>query len=169
MDETQSAPDKVLDKTLPYKDTDFDSDGFDITPMNKGRFTGLNERIFELMRPKRKKAITQQPIPLTPARVPDPSLPSAPVAIELPPARIPKGFEVQNGLLLKKKSLAERVRDQIRFPVINKVPAITNGVALLVFVVGAYILYSELPTHPELVVGIVLCIIAGNVIVSNRG
>jgi hypothetical protein len=186
MEELQSAPGKIPDKTIIRGDTDFDSDAFDGTPMKKSMFSGWNDRIFEMMRPKRKKLIRQQPLPqplsgvpsgvpfsdsVGRTSVPDPAVEEwvngTPVkyrAIE-----IPRGFEVQNGLLIRSKNLAERVRDQLRFPIVNKVPAITNGVALLVFAVGTYILYAELPTHPELVVGMVLCIIAGNVIVSNRG
>jgi hypothetical protein len=173
------------------KDTDFGNDAADPAPMSGGRLGGINDWIFSMMRPKRAisakpKQISQDPL-LRLRSLPDgedieepqkplirrisqhispqresPSSPHQPL-IEIPPLQ-----EVQNGLLIQKKSFIDRAKAQLKFPKIAKTIGITNGAALLVFAVGAYILYANLPTHPELVVGIILVSIAGNVIISQR-
>jgi hypothetical protein len=43
-----------------------------------------------------------------------------------------------------------------------------TGASLAIFAVGAYLLYSALPTRPDLVIGIILVSLAGNVIMNNR-
>jgi hypothetical protein len=162
------------DISKPQPGTDFGEEQFDSTPIKAGRFSNFNERIFSLMTPKRK-AIQQEPInPFirdTPRLPQDPRY--APVEVMAPPSPdieilIPPTHEVQNGLLFPKKSLAEKVRDQIRYPVIKSTATITSGLALVIFAVGAYLLYSALPTRPDLVLGIILVSLAGNILMNNR-
>ena len=169
-------------RIAPDPNTDFGNEAFDNSSMPQKKFStgGISEFIFGRMRPKRKGIVQKEIIRprIDPhgqkwnnvaGSLANESL-GIPLPIEypLPAVEIPKGFEVQNGTLFRKKSLAETVRDQIRFPAIKNVNSVINGAALVVFAVGAYILYSELPTRPELVIGILLVIIAGTVIANNR-
>ena len=55
-----------------------------------------------------------------------------------------------------------------RLSSINKVNVIINGASLAIFVTGAFILYSELPTRPELVIGIVMIAAASGVLATGR-
>jgi hypothetical protein len=179
MEEPQEiALNKAMDKTRPQAETDFGNESFDSTPMKHGRFGGFNEWVFSLMRPKKKVvAIPRQTIP---KRLEKPNAVNPPRAYQSSPDTnlfiqdsprsfsIPQNYEVQNGLLLRKKTLAMRVRDQIRFPIIKSAAAIINAISLVIFAVGAYLLYSALPTRPDLVIGIVLVSVAGNVILSGR-
>ena len=86
------------------------------------------------------------------------------------PVTIPKGFAVENGLLMREKSLIERVAMQLRNPFLTRSSTtIIRGLALAAFAVGALMIYAEIPTHPDIVIGLLLCTIAGNVLISNRG
>ena len=160
--------------TIPGSDTDFGGDAFDSTPIKHGRFGGFNEWVFSLMRPKKKVTASQRStiskVPVKPIvklevdTVPD----IACLPKYISNTDTPKGYETQNGLLLQKKTLAMRVRDQIRFPAIKSASAMIHGLALVVFAVGAYLLYSALPTRPDLIIGIILVSLAGNVIIAGR-
>ena len=44
---------------------------------------------------------------------------------------------------------------------------VTIGIALVIFTAGVLILYTELPTHPLLIVGMILVSLAGNIITSR--
>jgi len=159
-------PDK---KMKPQTDTDFGDEEFDTTPIRAGRFSGWNEKIFSLMRPKkpnRQDSLQNQPIP-TRIRPGHPAGGIFNTVTPDPDTVIPEGYEVQNGLLLTKKTLAERVRDQLRFPVIKNIPTMTSGLALIIFAVGAYLLYSALPTRPDLILGIILVSAAGNILMNR--
>lgn len=70
--------------------------------------------------------------------------------------------------LIRRKTLSETVLTQLKFPQISKSTAVVNGLALAVFAVGSILLYSQLPTRPTLVIGIILVSIAGNVLISSR-
>ena len=124
------------------------------------------------MRPKKKVvAVPRQITPKGPAtQIPERlcRTPDNPVASRDPVNNIPTGYTVNNGLLLKRKILAERARDQIRFPIIKRSAAVIAGISLAVFAVGAYLLYSALPTRPDLVLGIILVSLAGNAVMNNR-
>jgi hypothetical protein len=163
MEDSRVIPQQPLDKTIPRDETDFGNEGFDSAPIKEGRLSGLNEKVFALMRPKRKPGVFRvPPTNVRPMMRPEEGIEA------IPNCDIPKGYEVQNGLLVKKKTLAERVRDQIRFPILKSTPSMVSGFALVVFAVGAYLLYSALPTRPDLVLGIILVSLAGNVIINNR-
>jgi hypothetical protein len=185
MEGSREIPQQPLDKTLPQTDTDFGDEQFDSTPINRSRFSGLNERIFALMRPKKPASKPQKPV----VQEAQPSQPADSHKFVDPSQRLPLAgslyagqyevatravssasgeHEIQNGLLMRKKTLAERVRDQIRFPILKSAPSMIYGFALVVFSVGAYLLYSALPTRPDLVLGIILVSLAGNVIINNR-
>jgi hypothetical protein len=168
-------------KANPDPNTDFGDEAFDYNSMPQKRFSagGFNEWIFGLMRPKSKVsaktpikpkvAQSSGPVPTYQEDLPTNLQPiSTHHRDERPYYYAPPGFEIQNGLLMQKKTLPERVRDQIKFPVLKSSQSIINGAALVIFAVGAYILYSELPTRPELVVGILLVAISANLIISNR-
>jgi hypothetical protein len=169
---TQEIPDEASDKTTPHAETNFGDETFDGTPIKRGHFSGLNETIFALMRPKKKvTAVPRQITPKGPVRPTAELKPETrPPTLVSPTWQLPgvqDGYEIRNGLPLKRKTLAERVRDQIRFPVLKSAPATIYGIALIVFATGAYLLYSALPTRPDLVIGILMVSIAGNLIINR--
>jgi hypothetical protein len=158
-------------KAIPDPNTDFGDETFDNSAMPQKRISvgGLNEWIFSKMRPKSKVSAKKViPLPTQSTPLKNPIDGHELIAAYQPTPTIPKGFEIQNGLLIKKKTLAERVRDQIKFPVLKSSKSLINGAALILFAVGAIAIYSELPTHPELVVGILIVSISANIIISNR-
>ncbi len=170
----------ITSKTTPDPNTAFGDDVFDYNAMPQKKFSagGLNEWIFNKMRPKRKISAKPISIPiknpidgheLLPIFQPTPIL-TNPNALGGPAGeiKIPKGYELQNGLLIQKKSLAERVRDQIKFPVLKSSGAIINGATLILFAIGSIAIYSELPTHPGLVIGILVVALSANIIIGNR-
>jgi hypothetical protein len=72
------------------------------------------------------------------------------------------------GFPLHKKSLAETVTLQIKNGYGFRVSHIVvTGFALLTFTIGAILIYSNLPTHPELVAGIVLVALSSSVITKG--
>ena len=161
--------------------TDFGDEVSDnsFMPQKRASIGGINEWIFGLMRPK-KQVPKRLPLGRDPIKAAfvsqNPTGDNIIKEITIPARRapisygeeIPDGHSVQNGLLFPKKSLAEIVRDQIKFPAVLKLESVTNGIALLVFAIGACALYAELPTHPGIIVGVLLVTIAGNVIISRR-
>ena len=161
-------------KAIPDPITNFGDDGFDYNAMPQKRFSigRFNDWIFSKMRPKSKSAkVTVKPKKIESEIIDEViSNPNAAVVFNAPiqDHKLPSGYTIENGLLLQKKSLAERVRDQIKFPVLKSSRSIINGAALILFAVGAIVIYSELPTHPELVVGILIVAISANIIMSNR-
>lgn len=175
MDEMPANQSPALGKATPDPNTDFGDEAFDYNAMPRKRISigGLNEWVFNKMRPKSKSAkVSVKPKKVEP-EISDEVIsnnPNATVIFNSPikDYQLPSGYTIQNGLLIQKKSLAERVRDQIKFPILKSSQSMINGAALVLFSVGAYILYSELPTRPELVIGILLVSIAGNIIISNR-
>jgi hypothetical protein len=168
----QQPLEKVPDKIVPHAETNFGDETFDSAPIKRGHFGGFNEWIFSLMRPKKK--ILKQHQPSIRKDLPPKTVGVSPVlntganSIVNSMSLIPDGFTVENGLLLQKKTLADRVRDQLRFPIIKSSASMVNGISLAVFAVGAYLLYSALPTRFDLVIGIILVSLAGNVIMNNR-
>ena len=193
MEEPQPLPGQTSSKLIPDPNTDFGNEAFDYASMPRERisFGGINDFIFSLMRPKKKPGILSR-VPKTSAKI---VAPAAPVEYMGPPFHpdnhllpchppmtfnphndldvpitIPPGFMVENGLLLRKKTLPERVAMQIRNSFLNHSSAtIVRGLALAAFAIGALMIYAEIPTHPEIVAGIVLCVVAGNVLIANRG
>jgi hypothetical protein len=163
-------------KATPDPNTDFGNEAFDYTSIPQKRLSagGLNEWIFGLMRPKSKLSAkpvkATAPIPLVHEVKSYQASPDAPIFVQDSPRSfsVPPGYTAQNGLLIKKKTIVERARDQMKFPVLKNTQSIINGAALILFAAGAYILYSELPTRPELVVGILIVSISANIIISNR-
>ncbi len=154
-------------------------DEFDYKPLaNKGFFANIEERVFSLFKGKKKanKKISEQVVKkvesipgVVPGSVRIEPYPD-PVSHEYPRVQItPDPAKEKYSLpFIRKKSLPERVGFQLKFPQISKVNAVINGLALVVFAVGAYVLYSALPTRPELVLGILMVSVAGNVVVSSR-
>jgi hypothetical protein len=176
MDESQTP-----DKTIPHAETDFGNDAFDGTPMKRGRFGGFNEWVFSLMRPKKKVAAipksTIQKGPTKPSMLsPDnnemlfesgtlkKTLERNPISGNALEAR----WQPNNVVKQKKESVIARLRSKFQFLHTNKLNAVFNGFALVIFAAGTYVLYSEIPGHIGLVVGIIMIIVAGNIIVANR-
>jgi hypothetical protein len=158
----------ALGKATPDPNTDFGDEAFDGSAMPQKRISmgGINEWIFNKMRPKskistkapQKEIRTINPHPDTVGFIKDTDR----------GFYVPEGYEIQNGILIQTKSLAERVRDQIKFPVLKSSQSLINGAALILFAIGATTLYSELPTRPELVIAILIVSISANIIISNR-
>jgi hypothetical protein len=151
----ESGIDQRPDNVKPLPDTDFDG-VTESTPLARSRFAmgGINDWIFSKMRPKRPVAQKRRQTyggvaPVVPA--------------------VGDNFEIQNGLLVNKKNTFEIARDQLKnrfaFTASHK---FVNGLALVVLLAGVFAIYSELPTHPELVIGIVLVSLAGNVLVGSK-
>lgn len=136
----------------------------EVKPVRKGIFARAEEGLFRFV--SRRKKSTE---PQSKSTRPESGKEHYKIVEEpAPTPDIPKGYEQSNGLLLQKKTLAERVAFQIKHPVqfrMSKV--IVNGIALLAFAIGAFLIYSELPTHPEIVIGIILVSIAGSMITNN--
>jgi len=143
-------------------ETNFDLE-YDYQPLEKGFFQRMEEKMFRLMSgdflKRKKKQLVKEPIPQIveePLPVDDEMFESPTKPIEIAPLKTKE----------PRKSILMKIREKIHFPTISK--AITNGSALIAFMIGAYMIYLELPTHLELVLGIIVVSIAGNVIVSSR-
>jgi hypothetical protein len=151
------------------------STDYDYKPLEKGFFERMNETVFGLMSGRWRKKAPMQSVQQRPSQIASDCAHQQrpvimPTVVQDPPRHfeIPKDYEIQNGLLFRKKTLPERVRDSIKFPALSKLTAVINGCALLVFCAGTYILYAELPGHPNLVAGILLAIVGANVLISRR-
>ncbi len=164
--EELDAPTETSIKTTS-PDIDFDNGNFDYTPLPKSRFSigNLMEWTFERMRPKSKIPAPKIRLPGKQEMYVDPNYRKG--FAEKPDYKIPENAEIQNGLLVTKKSLAEKVRDQIKHPWLKSSSEITRGLAAIVLCIGAVMIYAEIPGHPGIVVGIVLISLAGNVIMAK--
>ena len=124
---------------------------FEYKPLKKGLFARIEESAF--------RKLTKQPVAQKKAEF---------VGTADNPRINATKETIMRSLPIERKSLAEKVRDQIKFPAINKSGVVVNGCALVAFVVGSYIIYCELPTHAEIALGIVIVSVASSIIVSNR-
>ena len=146
----------------PLAEVDFDT-GMDYAPLPSGKMSGMMDKIFGLF--YRKKKTKNLPKPAPKLNI------SAPIELKPPVeyvAYIPPQTEVQNGLLVNRKSNTEIAKDQIK----NKFAFTAShkficGFSVIILVIGAIAIYSEIPTHPSLVIGIVLVSLAGNVLLSR--
>lgn len=127
-------------------------------PLEKSGLQKIEERIFSIFRGKKK------PVPVVksaakPSKKPDAEpakhLPAIP---EIPPLPLP----------VTRKTTFEKARDQIKFPQITKLDGMVRGAGVILFAYGAYSLYSNLPGHADLVIGIVIVSVATNLIVTSR-
>lgn len=152
------------------QDINFDNDGSQSVPLAPGRGFGIRDLLewsFERMRPKEKKKV----FPVKPANIPKTSVglyqnpPYKELAHQSP---IPKDQIIENGLLMQKKSFIEKARDQLKFPWLKSIPNITKGLAAIILVIGTMAIYAEIPSHPGIVVGIVLVSLASSLIISSR-
>jgi len=173
----------VFAKNSPKRSAiSFENADIDYKPLEKTGFAKVQESIFRLVSGNKAKSV------IAPKRPPTP----VPAKSDLPymgppfhpdnrptafnpqnnlnePVVVPKGFAVENGLLVRAKSLPERVKMQLKHGYAMRASAITvRGLALAAFAIGAVLIYSEIPAHPDIVIGIVLCSVAGNVLVGNR-
>lgn len=156
-------------------DTSFDKP-FDYKPLDKGFFAKIEGVVFGLLR--RKKAIDAsqtidmqaraKPLPATKAYGYDVPGNRIEVPINQFEVKIPYDHQVQNGLLIRKMTLAEKVRSQLRFPALSKLNTLITGAGLLITITGAYMLYANLPTLPQLVIAILLVSIGTNIVISSR-
>lgn len=180
MVEQQEFHPEDIDKTkvpitpIAAPDYDFDVTSYEKDSLPSGKFSirGLMEWSFEKMTPKGKKIsikknentqnIKERPS-ITTEALPKPVEPIEPL-YRFPP----KGYEIHNGLLLPKKSIVERARDQLKFPWIKTIPSVTRGFAAVTLCVGTMLIYSELSSHPGIVIGIVLVALAGSVITNKN-
>jgi len=153
-----------IDAPIPAE-TNFDSD-FDYKPLEESFFQKTEEKLFRLMSGSmfRKKNPAVKPDVKT-VVIPEPVIAAddlfeemGATEIIIPPSPIP----------VVKKSRLEQIKEKIHLPVIPGMKIISNGIALAVFAAGAYLMYSEIPTHPELVVGIVMVSVAGNILIYGR-
>lgn len=164
MDESAKESNLITDKknTINFDET------FDYKPLKKGFVEGLQESVFKLMRGNKKVVVPKKAVP-TKQATDIPYTPTQTIPLAIPQEfKIPMGYTISNGLLIKKKTIFEKARDQLKFPITNKSDSIINAIALVAFVIGSYTLYSALPTRPELVIGIILVSIAGNILINKR-
>ena len=158
--------DQRPDNVKPPQDTDFDA-GYETTSLPEGRMgggiSGINDWIFSLMRRGSKK-----------------SSPKKTLAKQIDNKRefvVDPKFEehfskgnshLYKGLPVQPKTTFEIARDQIKnrvaFTASHK---FINGFALVILLTGVFVIYSGIPTHPEIVLGIVLVSLAGNVLISR--
>jgi hypothetical protein len=148
----------------------FDGD-FDYKPLSKSFFQRMEEKLFRVMSGqflKRKKVEKKEPVVEAPAE--DLFEPvtkvSRPQILETNPIDGHPLVPMEQKSV--KKPFVQKIKDSIKFPAISKVNAIINGIALAVFAAGSYVLYMALPTRPELVLGILMVSVAGNVVISSR-
>jgi hypothetical protein len=158
--------DQRPDNVKPPQDTDFDA-GYEMKALPEGRIGGgvggFNDWIFSLMRKGSKKSSAKKTLTaqINNKRefVADPRYKDY-----CPRADIP----LYQGLPISPKTTFEIARDQLKnrlaFTVSHK---FINGFALVILLTGVFVIYSSIPTHPEVVVGIVMVSLAGNVLVSR--
>lgn len=169
-----------IEQTANPADTDiFDMDSevsigneYDFKPLEKSGFEGLQEKLFSVIRGKGAKSVTSTPQKKPVLRVQketQDTVTQQPVVygtefhVPLAPTLETGGFGP-----LRKKNFIEKARDQLKFPEIRYADVTIRGLALLVFISGAYLLYSAIPTKPDLVLGIIMLTVAGNIIMSSR-
>lgn len=155
-------------------DTNFDSANYEYAPLPKSGFSlrGILEWSFEKMHPRtkivQKKTLDQIKQDHAAAMSKHTQISHLrEERILFSPDAVPEGYEVSNGILIAKKSLAEKVRDQIKYPWIKSSSGAVKGIAAIVLCIGAFMIYAQIPGHPEIVIGIVLVSLAGNVIMAN--
>jgi hypothetical protein len=147
-------------------DSNFDSD-FDYQPLAKSFFQRMEEKVFRLVSGGFLKRTKKMPEP-----IPEPvqELEEDPEELfEEPETHVRPEIEI---VIPEPKpvevSRFAKLREKLHFPPISLPKAIVNGLALAVFAAGSYLLYSELPMHPELVAGIIMVSVAGNVVIAGR-
>lgn len=131
----------------------------------------IEEKLYGLIRraPKiQKKGTTERRMPDASADVVQEKAVPADDLFEDKKPEIPSGMEVQNGLLIRKKTIAEKVAFQLKHSLADKASKIfVQGLALSTFCIGSFMVYSEIPLHPELVLGIILVTVSGNIIIAS--
>lgn len=170
-----------IEQTATPPDTDiFDMDSevsigneYDFKPLEKSGFEGIQEKLFSVIRGR--GATKSAPARQTPIVRNVRNEPQTPIheSQEWQPMKnvIPDYVRpVETGGFgpLRKKNFIEKARDQLKFPEIRYADVAIRGLALLVFISGAYLLYSAIPTKPDLVIGMVMISVAGNIIMSSR-
>jgi len=127
-------------------------------PLEKSGLQKIEEKIFSIFRGKKKPVPVVKPAAKQ-AKKPDTEpvkhLPAMP---EIPPLPLP----------VTRKTTFEKARDQIKFPQITKFDAVVRCLGMILFAYGAYSLYSNLPGHADLVLGIVIICVATNLIIASR-
>ena len=145
-------------------------DDFDYKPLKKGAGASLEDKLFGLLRGKKKIK--------TPVKPQEKSKPKMAVQAEAVPDSFFEEGEVKlplvavnpitgNDLVAQTPQIPKQKSKFIKPLSTLAVNAVIKGMALAVFAAGGFLLYAELPTHPELVIGIVMVSIAGNVVVSR--
>lgn len=165
----ESEPDSILSKD---NSVNFDDTTLDYKPLEKTGMQKYEDMFFNLLRGKKGKTskpkekagflsrkVNPEPQKIVAASNGDRLMYSHVEDREEPVASLP---------LIRRKTLSETVLTQLKFPQISKSAAVVNGLALAVFAIGSILLYSQLPTRPTLVIGIILVSIAGNVLISSR-
>jgi hypothetical protein len=160
-----------IEVTTP-SEASFDGD-YDYKPLDKSFLQRMEEKVFRVMSGqflKRKRVEKKEPVAAP--NIDDDLFEDTPAIqatqskinpIDGNPIVLPEPVKAP-----VKTSLFQRIKAAIKFPAISKVNAVINGIALAVFAAGSYVLYTALPTRPELVLGIIMVSVAGNVIVSSR-
>ena len=160
-------------EVVTQSDASFDGD-YDYKPLDKSFLQRVEEKAFRLMSGqflKRKPVEKKEPvveIPIDDMFEPVVTKTSRPQIIETNPIDGNPVILPEPVKAPAKTPLIQRIKSAIKFPAISKVNAVINGIALAVFAAGSYVLYTALPTRPELVLGIIMVSVAGNVIVSSR-
>ena len=181
MEEPQPTPEKPQGKLVPDPNTDFGNEAFDTTAMSQSRFSlsGINETIFGLMRPKKKvfgqkergfvsRLLFPEPPkkymgpPFHPDNRPTMKMGGIPYEAETPvvfnphnnldePVTVPAGYTIENGLIVREKTLAEKVTKEDLgkgsiYPPLQDVRKVSLAIAEAV----ARVAYREgLAVHPE--------------------
>ena len=177
---------------LDKKSTIKFEDEFDYKPLKKGAGAGLEDKLFNLFRGKKKVKsqvkLQEKPklaaIPRVEVASPEstslfedatPVKPVNPITghgirpeiLAMKPAPTDTDRPNQIWSATYQKDMKQKSRFALKPLSTLAINSLVKGLALAVFAAGGFLLYSELPTHPELVIGIVMVSVAGNVIVSR--
>lgn len=130
----------------------FDNGGFEdmfdepAPKKNAGMTQVLQEKVFGFIRKLQRKKKDPDSKPEAPISEPTPSEPTPAERKSFIPRFSFKAPAMLSGILHK----------------------IWIAIALVIFTVGVLLIYTELPTHPTLIIGLIFVSLAGNII-TNRG
>jgi hypothetical protein len=146
-------------------------DDFDYKPLKKGAGASLEDKLFGLLRGKKKIKTLVKPqekskpkMAVQAEAVPDSFFEEGEVKLPLITANPITGHD-----LVARTPRIPKLTSKFAIKPLSTlaVNAVIKGMALAVFAAGGFLIYAELPTHPELVIGIVMVSVAGNVVVSR--
>jgi hypothetical protein len=169
------------DSVLGNNITSFE-DAFDYQPLKKGFFANLEDKMFNVMRGK-KKVKPQQPVPeqkpVPPGFFSRMRKAKEPVQVtqeqreeqlSVPAINPITGHEIDDSFFEEPvvQKPVSKIKNPFKSLEFSKFNVVLNGVAVAIFAAGVYLLCIELPLRPQLILGILMVSVAGSVITSSR-